>query len=128
MPGMFGGKIDEQLPIWRQVAALLINPAMKPGAVVERVVARVPLDDLNPSRRTAPQDDGNMGVAGENDKQAAGRCCGHTSRTGTGNRDGSVSILPWTSGAVNATAWFFRMTIRYNPPVGLIGTIAEDIP
>src|SRR5438045_851086 len=49
-------EVDEQLAVWREVAALLIDPAVEPVAGLEGVRLGVPPDQLHPLARPPAED------------------------------------------------------------------------
>src|ERR1700677_4579813 len=42
-----GGKIDQQSPVRRKVAAALVNPSFEPLPFLECIILKVPLDHLD---------------------------------------------------------------------------------
>ncbi len=71
----FASLMDErqkQFAVRRQIAFFRIDASLQPGARIERIILRVPADDMKPVRRTPTEDDGFMGFTGKYHKQTRG--------------------------------------------------------
>src|SRR5258707_13705220 len=64
-------KIDEQRPVGRNIAAPFIDSSMKPLPVLERIIIRMPQDQLKPVRRTTPQNYCFDGFTGKDNQEAS---------------------------------------------------------
>src|SRR4051812_26888142 len=60
-------EIDELGSIWRQVAALFVNPAVKPLTRLKGISRRIPLDKLHPFTWSAAEYYCCVGIARQNE-------------------------------------------------------------
>ena len=60
---------QQQFSVWREVASLGIDSALKPSAMLKTIVESIPSDQMEPCRRPPAKDHGLVRIFGENDEK-----------------------------------------------------------